>query len=114
LADGDIATTVKKIEGGIVTVEILNDGKLGSCKNMNLPGAKINLPAITKADEHDVISFGLKYKVNFIAVSYARSRKDIEYLRDLIIKHDPSYGPYIQIISKLENDEAIKNIDELI
>lgn len=50
LADGDISTVVKKIEGEIVTVEVLNDGKIGSRKNMCLPGTVINLPTITKTD----------------------------------------------------------------
>lgn len=70
---------------------------------MCLPGATINIPTITKTDEHDAINFGLKHKVNFIAVSFARFKKDIDYLRRLLIEKDPVFGPYIQIISKIEN-----------
>lgn len=111
MADGGISTRVLKIEGNIVTTEVLNDGKIGSRKNMCLPGAFINLPTITKTDEHDAINFGLKHRVNFIAVSFARAKKDIDYLRKLLIEKDPNYGPMIQIISKIENHEAIRNID---
>lgn len=70
---------------------------------MCLPGATINLPTITKGDENDALNFGLKQRVNFIAVSFARAKKDIDYLRKLLIDKDPVYGPYIQIISKIEN-----------
>lgn len=64
---------------------MLNDGKIGSRKNMCLPGTVINLPTITKTDENDVINFALKYKVNFIGVSFARYKRDIEYLRKIIV-----------------------------
>jgi pyruvate kinase len=56
---------------------------------MCLPGATINIPTITKTDENDAINFGLKHKVNFIAVSFARFGKDIEYLRKLLHEKDP-------------------------
>lgn len=81
---------------------------------MCLPGSVINLPTITKSDEHDALNFGLKHKVNFIAVSFARAGKDIRYLRKLLHDKDPEYAPYIQIISKIQNHQAVENIDELI
>lgn len=114
LADGGISTQVVKIDRDIVTTEVLNDGKIGSRKNMALPGATIKLPTITKTDEHDAINFGLKHKVNFMAVSFARQKKDIDYLRKILHDNDPVHAPYVQIISKIENHEAVKNIDELI
>lgn len=49
-----------------------------------------------------------------MAISFARAKKDVDYLRQLLIKNDPEYGPKIQIISKIESHEAIKNIDELV
>lgn len=55
-----------------MTVEVLNDGSIGSKKNMCLPGTVISLPTIGDKDEDDIINFGLKNKVNFIAVSFAR------------------------------------------
>ena len=89
IADGGISTTVKKISDGIVTVEVLNDGKIGSRKNMCLPGCTIKLPTITDYDEHDIIDFGLKYKVDYIAVSFARYKKDLDDLRAMLIAKDP-------------------------
>jgi pyruvate kinase len=54
-ADGGISAVVRKMEQGIVTVTILNDGKLGSKKNMCLPGLKVTLPTICNYDEHDIV-----------------------------------------------------------
>ena len=51
---------------------------------MCLPGAVINLPTITKTDENDALNFGLKHRVNFMAVSFARQKKDIDYLRKIL------------------------------
>jgi pyruvate kinase len=56
---------------------------------MCLPGAVITLPTIGPIDEHDIINFGLKHKVDFIAVSFARYKKDLDDLRRLMILKDP-------------------------
>ncbi len=92
---------MKKIENGIVTVEVLNDGKLGSKKNMCLPGAVITLPTITEYDKYDIIDFGLKHKVDFIAVSFARYKSDLDNLRRMMIEKDPELGARIQLVSKI-------------
>ena len=84
-----------------MTVEVLNDGKIGSRKNMCLPGCTVNLPTITDYDEVDIVDFGLKYKVDYIAVSFARYKKDLENLRKYLIKKDPEHGPNIQLVSKI-------------
>lgn len=85
IADGGISTRVTKIDGNIVTVEVLNEGKIGSKKNMCLPGAVITLPTIGPEDENDIINFGLKHKVDYIAVSFARYKKDLDNLRKMMI-----------------------------
>jgi pyruvate kinase len=114
IADGGVSTRVTKIEKGIVTVEVLNDGKIGSRKNMCLPGAVITLPTIGPHDEVDIIDFGIKHKVDFIAISFARYKRDLDNLRRMLIEKDPEHGPYMQLISKIENHEAITNLDEII
>lgn len=110
-ADGSIESVVKKIENGIVTVHIINDGKLGSKKNMCLPGVTITLPTIGTFDTHDIVEFGLKHKVDYIAVSFARYESDLVKLREFMIAKDPVHGPNIHLISKIENHEAIHNLD---
>ena len=113
-ADGGVSSVVRKVENGIVTVEILNDGKLGNKKNMCLPGVHIDLPTIGEYDMLDIVDFGLKNKVDYIAVSFSRTREDLVKLREYICAKDPVHGPNIHLISKIENHEAIINIEEVI
>lgn len=60
------------------------------------------------------MEYGLKHKVNYIAVSFARYKKDLDDLRKLIVEKDPEHGPYVQLISKIENHEGVENIKEII
>lgn len=66
---------------------------------MNLPGCKVDLPTITEKDESDLVDFGLKYGVDFIALSFARYGEDIEECRDILGPR----GSNIKIIAKIEN-----------
>ena len=81
--------------------EILNDGKLGNKKNMCLPGTVVNLPTVTDMDRYDIVEFGLKNRVDFIAVSFARYKKDLDELRKMLIEKDPEHGPNVHLISKI-------------
>ena len=105
---------VRRIEGGIVTIEIQSDGKIGEKKNMCLPGSSITLDTVTEVDKIDIVNFGLKYQVDQIAVSFARRGRDLEDLRRMLIELDPSHGPNVDLIAKLENHEAIENVDDII
>lgn len=89
IADGGISTQVVKIQNNIVTVEVLNHGKIGSKKNMCLPGCVINLPTIGEVDKNDIINFGVVNKIDFIAISFARYKKDLDDLRKLLVQKDP-------------------------
>jgi pyruvate kinase len=68
---------------------------------MCLPGTTVNLPTICEYDENDIFGFGLKHKVDYIAVSFARYLKDLKNLRKHLIERDPIHGPNIHIISKI-------------
>lgn len=87
---------------------------MGQKKNMCLPGVSITLPTINRYDEYDIVEFGLKHKVDFIAVSFTRYLNDLKSLRKFLIERDPEHGPNIHLISKIENHEAIHNLDEII
>jgi pyruvate kinase len=101
IADGTIKGIVRSIVKGIVTIEIVSDGKLGQKKNMCLPGCKINLPTITELDKIDIAEFGIKYQIDMIAVSFTRRGKDLIDLRNFLIQKDPVHGPNIHLISKI-------------
>jgi pyruvate kinase len=101
MADGVISGTVQSINGGIVTIKLDSDGKIGQKKNMCLPGCPITLHTITELDMIDIVDFGLKYKVDQIAVSFTRRAKDLIELRRMVTQKDPIHGPNIQLIAKI-------------
>ena len=103
IADGSVIGLVKSIQSGIVTIEIMNDGKIGEKKNMCLPGSPITLDTITEVDKIDVVNFGLKYQVDQIAVSFTRRGSDLTDLRRMLVQLDPGHGPNVDLIAKVEN-----------
>lgn len=77
---------------------------------MNLPGVIVDLPTLTDQDENDLLEFGIKYNVDFIAASFVRKASDVEYIRQLLAQK----GAHIKIISKIENHEGLHNYDEIL
>ena len=94
----------------LVRAKVIQGGPLESRKGVNLPNTKISLPALTKKDKEDAL-FAIKHELDWIALSFVRSKKDISLLEKLI-KENSSYK--IPIIAKIEKPEAIENMDEII
>jgi len=108
--NGSIQMKVLAKRGNRVECEILTDGQLGSRRHINLPGVKVSLPAMTEKDLAD-INLGLELGVDYIALSFVRTAKDIRQLKKLVSKakrHRPL------CIAKIEDQEAIKNIDAIV
>lgn len=93
-----------------IKCEVKNGGTVKNKKGVNVPGVKINLPAITTKDIKD-IEFGIKNGIDFIAASFIRKADDVHEIRRILEKNN-AHG--IQIISKIENQEGLDNIDEII
>lgn len=93
-----------------VICKVIQGGPLKSKKGVNLPNTKVSLPALTKKDIKDAL-FAIEQKVDWIALSFVRTPKDLEELQDLITKHS-SYK--IPIIAKIEKPEAVENIDKIV
>ena len=111
-ADGSITFTVLScnVDAGTVQVRAENSAKLGERKNMNLPGVNVDLPTITEKDRDDILNWGVKNKVDFIAASFVRKGSDIEHIREVL-------GPAskdIFIISKVENMEGLDNFSDIV
>jgi len=87
---------------------VLDGGKLGSKRHVNLPGIRINLPSVTEKDKKDIL-FGLKENVDFIALSFVRNASDIDDLK-AVLKNKTSQ---VKIISKIEDREGLSNIEEI-
>ncbi len=88
--------------------KVLDGGKLGSKRHVNLPGIRINLPSVTEKDKRD-IAFGLKEDVDFIALSFVRNASDINDLKKVL----KNKAKKVKIISKIEDREGLSNIEEI-
>jgi len=93
-----------------LVVEVKNNGMLGSRKGVNAPGISISLPGITEKDAED-IRFGLDNDIDFIAASFVRKAQDVLEIREILEEKDMTH---VQIFSKIESQEGIDNIDEII
>ncbi|RAL27113.1 pyruvate kinase [Thermoflavimicrobium daqui] len=107
--DGLIGLTVLKVEGTDIYCKIENGGILKSKKGVNLPGVKVNLPSITKKDAEDIL-FGIQQGVDFIAASFVRKAEDVLEIRKILEEQQAD----IHIISKIENQEGVQNLDEIL
>ena len=93
-----------------LVTKVLNSGVLGSRKGVNAPGISISLPGITEKDADD-IRFGVANDVDFIAASFVRKAQDVLEIREILEEMDMNH---VQIISKIESQEGIDNIEEII
>jgi pyruvate kinase len=109
--DGNLEVVVTSIDYTTKEVHttVVYGGILKSKKGINLPGTKVNLPALTEKDEKDLV-FGLEHDVDWIALSFVRSAQDILDVKAKI----RAAGKSGQIIAKIEKPEAISCIDEII
>ncbi|WP_151735481.1 pyruvate kinase [Paenibacillus tengchongensis] len=108
--DGLIGLTVVDIQGTEIKTRIVNGGTIKSKKGVNVPGVAISLPGITEKDTNDII-FGIEQDIDFIAASFVRKASDVLEIRSLLEKHNASH---IQIISKIENQQGVDNLDEIL
>ncbi|ULO05870.1 pyruvate kinase [Paenibacillus sp. 19GGS1-52] len=108
--DGLIGLTVVDIQGTEIKTRIVNGGTIKSKKGVNVPGVHISLPGITEKDTNDII-FGIEQDIDFIAASFVRKASDVLEIRELLEKHNASH---IQIISKIENQQGVDNLDEIL
>ncbi len=111
------------IDDGLIGLEVLeivdetdikclvkNPGVVKNHKGVNVPGVKVKLPAITEKDIDD-IKFGIKNDIDFIAASFIRKAEDVIEIRKILEENN---AEHIQIISKIENQEGVNNIREII
>ncbi|HEY4400065.1 MAG TPA: pyruvate kinase [Lactobacillaceae bacterium] len=93
-----------------LVVSVQNDGLLGSRKGVNAPGVSINLPGITEKDAED-IRFGLENGISYIAASFVRKAQDVLDIRSILVE---TGNEHVQIIPKIESQEGIDNMDEIL
>lgn len=107
--DGEIDFIVESKDADNLYCRALNDGDLGSRKSVNVPGVRINLPSLTERDKKN-IKIAIENKIDFIAHSFVRNKQDLLEIQKILDEHDSP----IKIISKIENQEGVDNIDEIL
>ena len=111
LDDGKLIFEVTKTDKNTeVEAVVVHGGPLKSKKGVNLPNTKVSLPALTEKDIRDA-KFAIQNNVDWIALSFVRTPKDLEDLQDLIAEHSDHKIP---IIAKIEKPEAVENIDKIV
>lgn len=109
LHDGKKKLIVEKIQGERVLCKVIVGGEIKNRRGVNLPDSDLSIKSFTEKDSAD-LEFGIKNKVNFVALSFVRSPSDILELRQVLKKRKLKAG----IIAKIETPQAVKSIDEII
>lgn len=107
--NGNIRMKVLQKENGRVQCEVLTAGTMGSRRHINLPGVKVNLPALTEKDLKDV-ALAAELHVDFVALSFCREPADVELLRAELRKYDRAP----RIVAKIEDQLALRNLNGII
>ncbi|WP_329904613.1 pyruvate kinase [Porphyromonas pogonae] len=109
--DGDLDMKIITKEEGTrrLLCEALNDGTLGSRKSVNVPGVRINLPSLTEKDRNNIL-YAIENGIDFIAHSFVRNKRDVMDIQEILDVHNSN----IKIIAKIENQEGVDNIDEIL
>lgn len=108
--DGLVEFLVQEIDGTEIHTEVVNYGAIKDRKGLNAPSIKINLPALTEKDMND-IKFGVENGIDFIAASFIRKAEDVMAIREVL---EDCGGEDVHIISKIESEEGVDNLDEII
>ena len=108
--DGLIGIEVEDLTETDIVCRVINGGILSANKSINIPGVHIHLPALTEQDISD-IQFGIANDFDFIAASFVRQASDVDAIRKVLKENG---GENIRIISKIENQEGVDNLDEIL
>ncbi|MGB0925216.1 MAG: pyruvate kinase [Minisyncoccia bacterium] len=109
IEDGKKSVEVIQTTETEIITKVITGGWLGSRKGINVPGVDLSISSLTAKDKKDVV-FGIKNKVDFVALSFVQNKKDILGLRKILDKA----GSKAHIIAKIETEAAVRNIDEII
>ena len=109
LDDGLVRMTVLDVTSTAIRCRVENDGVMKDRKGVNVPGVRLSMPYISQRDRDDIL-FGVEMGFDYIAASFVRSAADVRDIRRLLDEH----GSKIRIIAKIENQEGVNNLGEIL
>jgi len=107
--DGDLELKVKEKHPDHLVCEVMNPGFIKPRKSINLPGTTVTLPSLSPKDL-DYINFSIEHDIDFIAHSFVRNKEDVLAIQEILDRHNSP----IKIIAKIENQQGVDNIDEIL
>jgi len=107
--DGAIELIVRKKDSDSLICEVMNDGKIESRKSVNVPSVSFRLPSLSEKDR-EFVKFCIQEDIDFIAHSFVRNKEDVLAIQKILDEH----GSAIKIIAKIENQEGVDNLDEIL
>lgn len=107
--NGGFLMLIKEVNVSNILCEVQTEGAMGSRRHINLPGVRLNLPALTEKDRRD-LALACDVGCDFIAGSFVRDADHVRQLRAAMVEG----GGHAQIVSKIEDQEAVRNIDDII
>lgn len=107
--DGDIALNIDKKDTDFLYCTVLNSGVIKGKKSLNVPGASLHLPALNDKDR-EYVDFCIEHDIDFIAHSFVRTKDDVAEIQQML----DNAGSKVKIIAKIENQEGVDNIDEIL
>lgn len=110
ISDGTVELKVESVNNTTIECLVSIGGEINTRKNVNIPGAIVDLPAVSEQDIKD-IEFGIKNGIDFIAQSFVKTPEDVLEVRKILKKHD---AEHIHVISKIESFQALELLDEII
>jgi len=110
IADGLIELRVNEVTAIDIICEVINGGELSNRKGVNVPGVTVKLPFMSDIDRKDLL-FGIKHDFDYVALSFVRSSEDVKIIRNFLSENN---GSFMKIISKIENRDGVRNIDEIV
>ena len=108
--DGLIELRVTEITATDVVCMIIDGGEVSDKKGINLPGVTVGIPFLSDTDKEDIL-FGIKNDFDYIAASFVRNADDVKKIKAFL---DKNKGSFIKVISKIENQDGVRNIDEIV
>lgn len=108
--DGKVRLNVLKVNDGVISCVVHNSGVIKNRKGVNVPNVKLTMPFISAKDREDII-FAAKTGFDMLALSFVRRKEDVLEVRDILKK---AKAPYIEIIAKIENQEGVDNLEDIL